>query len=223
VHRVVHTIRNIARHEIARQWHAAFGVVKSVKAGDHYCCTIELRESHLVLPDVPIMVGVMGAAAPPDPGDLVLVIFAGGDLHAPVVVGRVYSDQIAPPQNSPGEFVLALPGAETSASDRLDLRIKTPGNGTRELKVTLDGDIKVELAISDNAIQLRAKDTVLKLMQSGGSDGKAELKAGNNSVTIEQSGNVTIEAEGTLTLKASKVEISGDAEVKIAGQTVNLN
>ena len=39
---------------------------------------------------------------------------------------------------------------------------------------------------------------MLKLTQSGSSDGKAELKAGNSSVTIEQSGDVTIKAEGTL-------------------------
>lgn len=223
MHSVIHTIRHIARHEIGRQWNAAFGVVKSVKTGADHRCTVQLRETHLVLPDVPIMVGVMGAAAPPDPGDLVLVLFAGGDLHAPVVVGRLYSDEIAPPQNEPGEFVLALPGAETSAGDRLDIRIKTPGDGTRELKITLDGDVKVELAVSDNSIALSAKDTVLKLTQSGGSDGKAELLSGNSSVTIEQSGDVTIEAEGTLKLKASKIEISGDAEVKIAGQTVSLN
>ena len=110
--------------------------MKSVKTGQYHSCTVELRESHLVLPDVPVMVGVMGAAAPPDPGDLVLVLFDGGDLHGPVVVGRLYSDEIAPPRNSPGEFVLALPGAETSASDRVDLRIKTPGDGTRELKIS---------------------------------------------------------------------------------------
>ena len=87
MHRVVHTIRDIARHEVARQWNAAFGVVKSVKTGQHHSCTVELREQHLVLPDVPVMVGVMGAAAPPDPGDLVLVMFASGDLHGPVVRG----------------------------------------------------------------------------------------------------------------------------------------
>jgi len=42
-------------------------------------------------------------------------------------------------------------------------------------------------------------------------------------VVLEGSGDARVEAEGTLTLKATKVEISGDATVKIAGQTIDLN
>jgi phage baseplate assembly protein gpV len=222
VHAIVHTIRDIARHEVEQRWNAALGVVTSVQATG-YTCTVELRESLLVLPEVPLATGLMGTAGLPAENDLVVVLFAGGDLHAPIVVGRLYNEKIAPPQNEAGEFVAALPAGETAADKRLDLRVKTPGDGSRTLTLTLDGSVKVELAVSNDGITLTTQDTSLALTQSSSSDGKAELKVGNSKVVIEQAGNVTVEAEGTLKLKASTIEISGDTSVKIAGQTVNLN
>jgi hypothetical protein len=72
-------------------------------------------------------------------------------------------------------------------------------------------------------VTIQAQDASLKLTQSSGSDGKAEIKVGDSKVTIEQGGDITIEAAGTLTLKGSKVDVSGDSSVKIAGTTVDLN
>jgi phage baseplate assembly protein gpV len=222
VHAIVHTIRDIARHEVDQRWTTALAVVTSVQAAA-YTCTVELRESHLVLPEVPIATGAMGSVGVPAENDLVVVLFAGGDLHAPIVVGRLYNEKIAPPDNAAGELVLSLPPGETATDKLFDLRVKVPGDGTRTLALTLDGSVKVELTVADDGIRLKAQDTSLSLTQTSSSDGKAELKVGNNKVSIEQSGNVTIEAEGTLTLKAATIEISGDTSVKIAGQTLNLN
>jgi uncharacterized protein involved in type VI secretion and phage assembly len=222
VHAIVHTIRDIARHEVEQRWNTALGVVKSVQA-TAYTCTVELRESHLVLPEVPLATGLMGTVGLPAENDLVVVLFAGGDLHAPIVVGRLYNEKIAPPENGSGEFVVSLPPGETATDKLLDLRVKVPGDGSRALTLTLDGSVKIEVTVSNDGISLAAQDTSLTLTQSSSSDGKAELKVGNNKVLIEQSGNVTVEAEGTLKLKASTIEISGDTTVKIAAQTVNLN
>jgi len=197
--------------------------VKSVQGDGRYNCSVRLRESGLVLPEVPIATGVMGLAGLPSENDLVLVAFAQGDLHAPIVIGRLYNENIAPPNNDSGEFVASLPGGETDTDKLLELRVKTPGGGTRSLHLTLDGNVKVEVVIDDSGIELTAQDTSLKLTQSSSSDGKAELKVGNSTITVEQGGNITVEAEGTLKLKANQIEISGDTTVKIAGQTVNLN
>jgi uncharacterized protein involved in type VI secretion and phage assembly len=188
-----------------------------------YACTVQLRDTGQVLPKVPIATGIIGGAALPREKDLVVVVFAGGDLHAPIVVGRLYSEQVAPPENGPGDFVLSLPGDETDSTKALALKIQTPGDGTRSLKLTLDGSVKVELEINDQGVTIQAQDTSLKLTQSSASDGKAELKVGDSKVTVEQGGDITIEAAGTLTLKGSKVEVSGDTSVKIAGTTVDLN
>jgi uncharacterized protein involved in type VI secretion and phage assembly len=226
MHRVIETIQQIARHQVDQRCYANLGVVKSLHGanGDEsYACTVELRESGIVLPRVPIATGVIGSAALPRENDLVLIIFAGGDLHAPVVAGRLYSEAVAPPANSPGEFVVILPGDETSSDKRMELRVTTPGDGTRSLKVTLEGDVTVSLTVDDEGIGLEAQDATFHLKQTSSSDGSAELKVGDSKVTIEQSGDVTIEATGTLKLKASKVEIQGDTTIKIAGQTIELN
>jgi uncharacterized protein involved in type VI secretion and phage assembly len=225
-HRAVNAIRRIARHEVEQRVAMALGVVQSVhgtNGGPAYACTVELRDTGIVLPKVPIATGLIGTVALPREKDLVVVGFAGGDLHAPVVLGRLYSEQVAPPENKPGEFVLSLPGDETQPDKALALRIETPGDGTRSLKITLDGSVKVEVEVNDQGVSIQTPDASLKLSQTSASDGVAEMKVGDSKVTIEQSGNVTIEASGTLTLKGSKVEVSGDASVKIAGTTVDLN
>ncbi len=144
--RIVQTIRHIARHEVGQNWNASLAVVKALHGANgesHYACTVELRETGVVLPRVPIATGLIGVAALPREKDLVIVVFAGGDLHAPVVVGRLYSEDVVPPQNAPGEFVAVLPGDETSEDKRLELRIKTPGDGTRDIQLKLAGSVEV--------------------------------------------------------------------------------
>jgi len=224
--RAVQTIRKIARYEAQQRWISALGLVKSVQnAGNpkKYSCTVELRETGMVLPEVPIATGVIGTVALPRENDLVVVLFPGGDLHAAVVIGRLYNEEVAPPQHTEGEFVMLLPGHEDSADKRIELRVQTPGDGSRKLTLTLDGTVKVKIGIDDEGITLSAQDARLTLKQTGSSDGQAVLKVGDSTVTLEQSGDVSIEAKGTLTLKASKIELNGDTSVKIAGQTVELN
>src|SRR5690242_8075191 len=76
MHEVVQIMRQIARHEIMQRSAAYLGTVKSVQGGpDDHSCTVELRESRIVLPNVPIAVGFMGFAALPAEGDLVVVLF----------------------------------------------------------------------------------------------------------------------------------------------------
>jgi uncharacterized protein involved in type VI secretion and phage assembly len=223
MHAVVQTIRDIARHEAGQRWNTRLGVVKSVKGSGDYACTVELRETHLVLPDVPIATSAMGLASLPSEGDLVVVLFVGGDLHAPVVIGVLYNEKVAPPENDSNLLVGVRPGGETATDKRMEWSISTPGDGTRELHVLLDGKVKVEVTVNDEGIVLTAQDTKFTLKQTSGSDGKAELQVGNSKVTIEQAGNVTVEAEKTLTLKANKIELSADAQVKISGQAVDIN
>lgn len=224
--RLVRTMQNVARHELAQHASVSLGVVKTLHGSNgekRYACTVELRESGLVLPKVPIATQLIGAAALPREEDLVVVLFVDGDMHAPVIIGRLYNEVVEPPTNAPGDFALVLPGDEASTDKRLEMLIKTPGDGTRNILLTLDGSVKVELQIDDTGLRLQAQDTVLTLKQSSGSDGKAELKVGDSKITVEQGGDISLEATGTLKLKANKIEISGDASVKIAGQTIDLN
>jgi len=226
MHRVVNTISQIARHEAAQRCYANLGVVKSVHGsnGDKfYACTVELRDSGIVLPKVPIATGLIGTVALPREKDLVVIVFAGGDLHNPVVVGRLYSEDVDPPRHGPGEFAALLPGDETSSDKRIEFRVTTPGDGTRAITLVLDGTVKIELNIDDGGVHIVTGDVQLNLTQSSSSDGQAELKIGDSKILVEQSGDITIQASGTLTLKGAKVEVSADSTVKIAGSEVDIN
>ena len=224
-HAIVGTMRAVARDEAASRWHPALGVVTSTHGGTtSHACTVKLRETDLVLPKVPIASGLLGTAALPAEGDLVVVAFAGGDLHAPVVLGRLYDDEIAPPDHDPGELIVSLPGGETDETKALKVALRTPGDGTRRLEVTLSGSsVTISIAVSDDTILLQAQDAKLELTQSGSSDGRATLSVGDSSVTVEQGGDITITATGALKLKGSTVEIDGETTVKVAGQTIDLN
>ena len=227
MHRLVRTIQHIARHEVEQQAAPALAVVQSAFGANgtsDYSCTVQLRDSGMVLPHVPVATPVIGHASLPREGDLVLVAFAGGDLHAPVIIGRLYNEEVAPPKNAAGDFVTILPGDEDDPNKRLELRVTTPGDGTRSVAITLAGNsVSVELTIDDESIKLAAQDTSLELRQSGSSDGVATLMSGDAKVTIKQSGDVAVETTGKLTLKASDIEIKADASVKISGATVDIN
>jgi uncharacterized protein involved in type VI secretion and phage assembly len=223
---VLDIVQQVARTEARSRPFVALGVVTSVHevtGNADYACTVELRDSALVLPRVPIATGVIGVVALPNIGDLVTVLFVEGDYHNPVVIGRLYHRDVAVPPHKPGEAVVSLPGGETGDDKRLDLRVTTPGDGTRSLALTLDGSVKVELVVNDESIRLQAQDALIELKQTGGSDGQVRLEVGQAKATFKQNGDISIETTGNLTLKGNKVEISGDTQVKIAGTAVQLN
>lgn len=226
MHRVVQTVRQIARHELQQQWTTALGLVSSVygrNGEEAYACTVALRESGIVLPRVPIATGLIGIAALPREGDLVMVLFVGGDLHAPVVVGRLYNESVLPPKHDVGEAVVSLPGGEEADDKRLELRVVTPGDGSRRATVLLDGPVKVELQVDDEGVRIQAQDARVVVKQTSSSDGTVELAVGDSRILVEQGGDVTVAAAGTLKLQATTIEIRADATVKVAGQTIELN
>jgi uncharacterized protein involved in type VI secretion and phage assembly len=208
------TVRRIARDELYQQRGVELGVVQEQHPhaddgdDDNYSCTVLLRDSGIVLPRVPVATGMIGAVSIPAVNDLVLVQFIGGDVHAPVIVGRLYNDEDRPPANADGQFVLHRPlGASDDDAVHLEL---TSGD---ERGITL----KIGSALT---LDLKDDDPVVSLSVDGG---KAVLK-------IDRDGAVTVESEGNLSLKGSEVKIAGstieiaaDGELNLTGATVNLN
>jgi len=220
---LINVVRDIARHEVMQREGAALGVVRSVQGGpDDHSCTVELRESQVVLPKVPIAVGYMGLAALPKEEDLVVVLFINGDLHAPIIVGRLYTQCLKPPDHGSEELVTQLP-VSANPDKRVEMRVKTPRDGPRDVSLMLDGDVPVSLAINDEGIMLQTGDVLVKLNQTSASNGSLEVSVGDAKMSFAQSGDINIETTGALTLKGQSVEISGDASVKIAGQKIDLN
>ena len=227
--RLAEAVATLARHEVARLRVCEVGVVRSVyaaAAGDpeaDHACAVELRDTGLVLPRVPVAVGITGAASPPRVGDLVAVVFAGGDLHAPIVIGRLYHDALAPPEHAAGDSVVRLPAGETDPTARLDVVATAPSASGRLLTIGLDGDAPVEVRIAPAEVVLTVGDARLSLRQPGGGSGRATLTVNDCQVDVDGNGDVTVEASGTLTLKGQTVKISGDTQVTVKGQTVELN
>lgn len=212
------SITRIARHEASARPAAAIGVVRDVFDGggtppDH-AVTVELRETGLVLPEVPVAVGVLGGAATPEPGDLVLVVFADGDVHAPVIAGRLYHADLAPPEHGAGDVVLRLPAGSTDPSFSAVLRGADPS-----LTVTFGPDVTV--AVDAETATLQVGDAEAMLEKAGG--GRAVLKVGDAALTISGRGDVEVRTTGTLTLQGKDVELKGDASVKISAPQVKVN
>jgi uncharacterized protein involved in type VI secretion and phage assembly len=212
------SIARIARHEAGARAVAGVGrVVDLFPAGgaqpDH-AVSVEMRDSGLVLPRVPIAVGAMGFAAIPAIDDLVIVVFADGDYNAPVVIGRLYHPDQEPPEHADGEIVLRLPSGSSEPKLNLEIVGETPS-----LKLELPEDVSIE--VGQEKVLIRVGEMHLSVESSGG--GRAEVAAGGSKITLKQDGDVTIEAANKLTLKGTEIDISGSAKVSISGANVEVN
>jgi len=205
-------IQSIVRDELANVRVAEIGVVTELfpheSGGDknNYECTIRLRDSGLEVQRVPVATGRIGLAAVPNVDDLVLVAFAGGDIHAPVIVGRLYNDVDRPPEAKARECVYVSPDPAESGVRRVSLEF--PNGNT--------------LLLDDDKLELHAGDTSVTLSNSGDvevdSKGKVVIKSSANT-EVKSDGDVSISAGGSMTLKAgTDMKIEG-LSVSVKGQT----
>lgn len=205
------TLQRIVREELGRQRTMELAVVQEqhphADAGN-YACTVVLRDSGLVLRQVPLATGRLGAVSLPAVGDLVLVQFIGGDINAPVVTASVYSDEARPPENADGQTVLHLPlGAEDS--DAVHLEISSGDH--RELLLRLGEGLELRLQDDDPVVQIDV----------GG--GKATLAIDRDgAVTLASKGKLAIEADA-IEMKAKEIKLDADSTLDLKGGTVNLN
>ena len=223
--RVMHALQSIARHELEKRPFCELAVVTSVfdSGDDAQSVTLELKDSGLVVPRVPVATMLTGAAALPRVGDVVVVLFPRGDLNAAIVIGQVYSDQRRPPESTRDSAVLVWPG-DADEDESKCVRIELFADGSeRRVRITLGGDRDAELLCRDGGIELSAGGVKLALDHSSDSDGTVAITAGGTKIELAQDADLSIEAQGTLTLKAAKVAIEGDVSVKVKGQTVELN
>jgi uncharacterized protein involved in type VI secretion and phage assembly len=215
------SVARIARHEsVARALAAVGRVTDTFDAGGapaQHAATVELRDSGIVLPQVPIAVGVLGFGALPATGDLVLVVFLAGDLNAPVIVGRLYTDATAPPPEAKdGQLALGLPAGEADPA----LSLVVAADGT-QATLTLGGKDATTIAVDDQQLKVTVDKVEITVTKGGG--GRLELKAGSTEVTLKQDGDLSLKTSGKLTLEGNQVEISGQAKVKISGAALELN
>jgi hypothetical protein len=212
------SIARIARHESGARPVAAIGRVVDqfppTAASPDYSVSVELRDTGLVLPRVPLAVGAMGFGAIPASDDLVVVLFAEGDYHAPVIVGCLYQPDVTPPEHKDGQIVLRLPAGKSEPD--IDLTIE---GGVPSIKLKLPGDVTLEIVKEKVLIQVA--EMKVDLHAAGG--GAVEIAAGGSTITMKKDGDITIKAGGNLKLEANEIDISGTSKVKISGAEVDLN
>jgi uncharacterized protein involved in type VI secretion and phage assembly len=210
------SIARIARHEAQSRFVAGIGIVTEVHTSDsgEHAVSVAMRDSDLVLAHVPVAVSLMGLAAIPEVGDLVVVLFLNGDANAPVAVGQIYHPDKKPPKHAANELVLRLP----SGTDEGDLNLVITRD-TPTIKLTLPGDVTLEIEKENIVIGVGAM--TLQLTGKGG--GRAELAAGGSKITLKQDGDVTISSQGKLSFEAAEIEIKGQGQVTLKGAKIDLN
>lgn len=201
------SIRRVVQHELGRVRSAELAVVQeqhphaSDSDTDNYACTVALRNSGLVLKQVPVATDRIGAVAIPAVGDLVLVQFIGGDVNAPVIVARLYNDEDRPPVSEDGQAILHLPlGAEDADAFHAEIR----SGDARELVLRLGTGLVVSLRDDDPAIEVDV------------AEGKAKLSIG-------QDGAITLESSGNVSFKGTEIAIEASGQLTLKGATVNIN
>jgi uncharacterized protein involved in type VI secretion and phage assembly len=209
------TIRRIVQEELCTLRTAELAVVQEQHPHaadgdtDNYGCTVVLRNSGIVLAQVPVATPRIGHASIPAVGNLVLVQFLGGDINAPVIVGSLYNDEERPPLNDDGQMALHLP---LGAADGDAVKLLLQSGDTRAIELALGSGL---------TLQLQDDDPVVKLEVDGG---KATVQIDRDgAVSVKAQGDVTVETQGNLSVKATEIKVEAQATLTLKGATVNIN
>jgi uncharacterized protein involved in type VI secretion and phage assembly len=216
-------IQQIVRAELRCQHVAELGVVErnglhphSGSADhDNYACDVRLKNTGLLLQQVPVATGHIGTAAIPNEGDLVLLGFSHGDINQPIIIGRLYNDVDRPPLNQADQIIFRQPLAE---SDDKTVKAEISNLDERDPPrlVLLELPPKVSVTVQDDEIVAESGETRLRLSQPDGGGGQVVVEAGRSRITLNQDGDITIDAAGSITLTTS----TGD--VSISGMNVSI-
>ena len=204
---LLQTIRQIVRQELRRVQGAAVAIVQEQHTAE-YACTVMLRDTEIVLRQVPVATARMGMASIPAINDLVLLQFIGGDINQPVIVGSLYNDEDVPPDNADGQAICQLPLGASGAG----IEIIANGLDTPSLVLRIGGNLELTLQDDDPAVNIDVGSGSAALTID--SDGTVAIKGGNG---------FSIEAGADLTLKGANVTLEGAGEVTVKGAVINLN
>lgn len=201
------TVRRIVQEELERVRTAELAIVQeqhphaSDSDKDNYACTVQLRNSGLVLKQVPVASGRIGCVSIPAVGELVLVQFVGSDINAPIITGRLYNDEDRPPVNEDGQAITHLPlGAEDGDAVHIELH----SGDRRELIFKLGGGIEVNVRDDDPVVELKVDGA------------KAALQ-------IDRDGAITLESQGKVEIRGSEIVVEAQGQLNLKGGTININ
>ena len=203
---IIGVMKQVAEREVEKIYTTELGVVSAVfphaadSDKDNYQCSVKLKNKlqsdgkELELRKVPVATPHIGMANIPNIGDLVLVSFIGGNLNAPVIIGRLYNDEDQPPVNNEKE-VLIQHNLEKGGL----------------LKIDKDGVMTLESQQNDSVITVKDNEVTVETGK-----GKVSVKITSNGITIDAANNpIDLKSTGNITI--------GDAttgQVKVGGRVL---
>ena len=206
-HTLYETIRKIVQDELKRIKTAQLAIVEEQHPhadesdSDNYACTIALRDSGIVLKNVPVATSKIGTASIPAVGDMVLVQFIGGDINAPVITGCLYNDETRPPLNDDSQIIMHHPqGAEDGDATRIEIL----SGSEKKLVIKLGDALEVNLADDDPVVEIK-------------------IDGGKGNLTIARDGAVLVQSDGKVEIKGNEINIEAQAGLKLKGRTIDLN
>jgi phage baseplate assembly protein gpV len=201
------TLQRIVQEELGRVRTAELAIVQEQyphaddSDKDNYACTVRLRDSGIVLEQVPVATSRIGCVSVPALNELVLVQFVGGDINAPIITGRLYNDEDRPPVNDDGQAITHLPlGAEDSNAVHIELH----SGETRELVFKLGSGIEINVRDDDPVVELK-------------------VDGGRLTLQVDRDGAVALESQGKVELKGNEISIEAQGQLNLKGGTVNIN
>jgi phage baseplate assembly protein gpV len=235
---MIEVIRKIVEAEIRKIHIAELGVVTSIfphssdSDKENYECNVKIKNLDVELRNVPVATPHIGLVDIPQVDDMVLVTFLNGDFNAPIIIGRLYTDEDRPPVSQGEEVVYVPPYSENA--DLRRLHVELPSGivisvtddivnveaGKTFLKINRDGDVQVEsgakvLVTSSAEMEFTADKITME------SKNEVEIKAGttaniesSNPMTLKGS-EVTMESQGDMSLKGMNVKMESQANLDI--------
>ena len=213
---IIGIMQKVAEQETAKIYTTEIGVVTAVfphasaADKDNYQCSVTLKYrkqpdgSDFELRKVPVMTPHIGMANIPNVNDLVVLSFAGGDINAPIILGRLYNDEDRPPENTEKEFILMhslKSGSTLKMDDQGVLTLSSPKDKTTfELK-----DGAVTIATANEMVTIKVED------------GGITIETGNKPVTVKSLGEIKIGDAAT-----SKISIGGRTLANAVGDNDDI-
>lgn len=214
---VISVIQKVARKEASKIYTTFLGEVTAIFPheaegdNDNYQCSVKLKNkkqddgSDFELRQVPISTGHIGLVNIPNIGDMVLVSFIDGNVHAPVIIGRLYNEQQRPPVNEVGQVVL-------ENTDSICIATKAGAM----IEIDKDGNIKIESAgkLSINKESQGEIEVFGDIVLNEGTNGAARL---DDEVEVEIPAGTFIESVSGGSM-APAIGMPNVAPVKVKGK-----
>ncbi len=218
---IVGVMKKVAEQETRKIYTTELGIVtaifphKSEDDKDNYQCSVKLKNrkqpdgKEFELRQIPIATPHLGMVNIPNVGDLVLITFIGGDINAPVIIGRLYNDPDQPPLNQEKELLIQH-SLEKGGSFKIDGEgVLTLTSQDEKSSITVK-DQEITATTDKSSVTFNQGDITLK-------NDRCTISISNDTIAIDNGTcKINIEAAGiTIDAASNNVTIKSMGSIKV--------